>query len=225
MRLVGGLFTPGNGTRSRLNNIEVAYVYTSSFPHHTMPMSSRILPALLVVLCATVAGCRTESDGAKGKVQSAGSGSVATVVDMPMPEFKVQTVQGDSLTDNMLRGRISLVNFWATWCAPCIVETPELVGLQEEWKDRPFRIVGISLDTYAGDEVEDFVENFHIQYPVFVDQTDLANGFGGAYALPTTFLVDAEGIIRKRWVGLFPFDEAREELDALIRNQEMTGSK
>lgn len=139
---------------------------------------------------------------------------------MPAPAFSVETLDGSVLDQSGFDGRITLVNFWATWCGPCIVETPELVGLQAEWSDRPFRILGVSLDTYADDEVHQFVEDMHVQYPVFVDTLGLSDAFGGAYALPTTYLVDDKGVIRTRYIGLFPMAEVRSTLDSLVTDLE-----
>lgn len=189
--------------------------------------SIRLFSILLFFL---MAGCGPEADPAEPRevpepVTRTVSGVAITELNVPMPAFHVATVHGDSLDSADLAGSVVLVNFWATWCAPCIIETPELVGLQEEWKDRPFQVLGVSLDTYADNEVVSFVEDFAVQYPVFVDEEDLAESFGGAYALPTTYLVSPDGIIRKRWVGLFPFEHARLELDAMISAQEATGLK
>jgi thiol-disulfide isomerase/thioredoxin len=187
----------------------------------------RIYLTSLLTVFVFLTGCEPEPDPAESPdpVTRTVSGVAITELEAPMPAFRVATVHGDSLRSSELSGNVVLVNFWATWCAPCIVETPELVGLQEEWKDRPFKIMGVSLDAYADEEVKAFVEDFSVQYPVFVDEIDLAEAFGGAYALPTTYLVDPDGIIRKRWVGLFPFEDARSELDAMISSQESTGSK
>lgn len=146
----------------------------------------------------------------------------ASVVDvsMPAPAFSVQALDGSRLDQSTFKGRITLVNFWATWCGPCIIETPELVGLQAEWSERPFRILGVSLDTYADDEVHQFVEDMEVQYPVFIDTVGLADDFGGAYALPTTYLVDDRGVIRTRYVGLFPLSDVRGTLDSLVTELE-----
>lgn len=129
-------------------------------------------------------------------------------------------MSGDSLSSSDLKGKITLVNFWATWCGPCVVEMPELIGLHAEWNERPFEIVGISMDQEGFDVVEPFAEDFGVTYPLILDEGPLADAFGGVYGLPTTFVVDGNGTIIHRYIGLFPFDEVREDLDRMVRELE-----
>lgn len=123
---------------------------------------------------------------------------------------------GDSLRTVDLKGQITLVNFWATWCGPCVVEMPELIGLHAEWSERPFQVVGVSMDEEGFDIVRPFAKDFGVNYPVVLDKGPLADAFGGVYGLPTTFVVDADGTVLHRYIGLFPFDEVRADLDRMV---------
>jgi thiol-disulfide isomerase/thioredoxin len=105
-----------------------------------------------------------------------------------------------------------IINFWATWCAPCIAEMPELVALQKEIGTT--QIIGIGIDSQAN--VAQFAEKLHIDYPLYVADTsmikllrELGNETGG---LPFTLLVGADGLIKKVYVGQLKFDELRQDL-------------
>lgn len=134
-----------------------------------------------------------------------------------IPSFEKITLKGETLTDSSLKGKVTLVNFWATWCGPCVIETPDLVALYEEWSDRNFEIVGVSMDEEGLEIVAEFAERFNISYPLIHDPGELADEFGGVYALPTTYVVDAEGTIQHRFIGVFPVAEMREELESMMK--------
>ncbi len=139
-------------------------------------------------------------------------------LERPMPPFSLPTISGDVLNSESLRGKVTIVNFWATWCGPCIVEIPEFVALYDEWANEEFEIVGIAADQEGFEIVAPFAEDFQITYPLVMDvDGTLGEAFGGVYALPTTFIVNAEGEIVYRYLGLFPFEELRLEMSDLLR--------
>ena len=140
--------------------------------------------------------------------------------DRPVPEFASLTLEGDTLRTVDFEGKVTLVNFWATWCGPCVIETPELVGIQEEWKDRPFQVVGVSMDETGFEVVAPFAEDFMINYPQIIDHGPLAEAFGGVYAMPTTFLVEPDGTIHSSYVGIFPLEERRDFMDSMLKSIE-----
>ena len=139
-----------------------------------------------------------------------------TRFDEPAPSFQKVTLTGETMTEADLKGKVTLINFWATWCGPCIIETPELVGLQEEWKDRPFQIIGVSMDETGFDVVQPFVDDFLVNYPQILDEGPLADAFGGVWALPTTFIVDADGQVQSSYLGMFPLEKRRKHLDKML---------
>ncbi len=140
-----------------------------------------------------------------------------TRLDRPVPEFHEPTLAGDSLASANFKGQITVVNFWATWCGPCVVEIPEFVALQEEWKDRPFQFVGVSMDDAGFESIATFVSDFQMNYPQIMDTGELADSFGGVWALPTTFVVDQNGIVLASYLGLFPLSTLRDELDEMVK--------
>ena len=138
-----------------------------------------------------------------------------------IPMIDQERLNGERLTNADFEGKVSVVNFWATWCGPCIVEIPEFVALQEKWKDRPFQFIGVSLDEEGFEVIRPFVEDFMMQYPQIWDpRAELGEAFGGVYALPVTFVVDGDGRIRAGHAGLFPLEEYLPDLERLVARLE-----
>lgn len=130
----------------------------------------------------------------------------------PAPDFALATLGGDTLRMADLHGQWVLMNFWATWCAPCLAEIPELAALHSDLHEHGFQVVGVSMDDAGFEVVRPFAERLGIPYPLVVDDGTLAEKYGGVYNLPTTFLVDADGQIINRFVGIFPTAEMRDPL-------------
>src|SRR6266481_1720751 len=119
----------------------------------------------------------------------------------PAPEFKLSGLDGKPVTLADSRGKVILLNFWATWCGPCRAEIPDLVELQNKYKDR-LQILGLVVDEDDQDAIKDFVEKFGITYPVALATNDIRMQYGGIAALPTSFVLDAEGRIVQKHEGL-----------------------
>jgi thiol-disulfide isomerase/thioredoxin len=135
----------------------------------------------------------------------------------PVPQTAVETLRGDSFDFGAQDGRVLLINVWATWCAPCRKEIPDLVALQKELPTDQFTVVGISVDREGAPEVEPFVEKYDVSYPIVLDpEQTLAPEFGAVQGLPTTFIVNAEGQIVRRVLGLVSIDELRPELERMM---------
>jgi len=136
--------------------------------------------------------------------------------DRMAPDFTVETMDGGTFHLADQRGKIVLVNFWATWCVPCIAETPDFVALFDAMKEDGLTIVGISLDEEGFDVVRPFAERFKVNYPMGLDDGTIADDFGGVYGLPTTFIIDQEGRILHRFLGIFPMRAMGPEIEALV---------
>ena len=119
----------------------------------------------------------------------------------PAPDFKLTGLDGKPVTLADSHGKVILLNFWATWCGPCRAEIPDLVELQNKYKDR-LQILGLVVDDDDQDAIKDFTEKFGINYPVAIATNDIRLQYGGIAALPTSFVLDAEGRIVQKHEGL-----------------------
>jgi thiol-disulfide isomerase/thioredoxin len=127
-----------------------------------------------------------------------------------LPEFTVKDLQGREISSADLRGKVVLVDFWATWCQPCKKEMPGYQKLLNLYGSRGFTIIGFKFDTMM--DVEDpaqFAKKIGVRYPLAVAPDDLKQKFGGIEGLPTTMLYDRRGILRKRVIG-FEYTDAFE---------------
>ncbi len=119
----------------------------------------------------------------------------------PAPDFKLNGLDGKAVTLAGSKGKVILLNFWATWCGPCRAEIPDLVELQNKYKDR-LQILGLVVDDDDPDAIKKFTEKFEINYPVAIATNDIRMQYGGIAALPTSFVLDAEGRIVQKHEGL-----------------------
>lgn len=141
----------------------------------------------------------------------------------PAPTFTLENLQGQKVSLASYKGKAVLLNFWATWCAPCKVETPWLVKLRDQYAPQGFEVLGISTDDLDKDdkkqnaedmaEIAKFVSNMHIDYPVLIDGDSISHPYGGVDALPTSFFIDRSGKVIAATVGLHD----RDELEANIK--------
>ena len=119
----------------------------------------------------------------------------------PAPNFKLSDLEGHPISPADFHGKVVLLTFWATWCGPCRAEVPDLIALQERYKDR-LQIIGLSVDDGPAESVKQFVKAKHINYRVAVAPDELQDKFGGVHGLPTVFLLDTSGRMVQRHVGL-----------------------
>ncbi len=119
----------------------------------------------------------------------------------PAPGFQLATLAGKSLSLAEYKGKVVLLNFWATWCGPCRAEIPDLVELQNKYRDQ-LQIIGLVVDDDDQGAIKKFIAEFAINYPVALATDEIRSQYGGIPALPTSFVVDAEGRVVQKHDGL-----------------------
>jgi thiol-disulfide isomerase/thioredoxin len=113
----------------------------------------------------------------------------------------VRTIDGKDISLAGLRGKVVIVNFWATWCPPCREEIPDLIALQSKYKDQ-LQVIGVSQDEAPASMVAQFASEHAMNYPVVMDTPELERLFTNVHALPTSFVIDRDGRIAQRHVGM-----------------------
>jgi thiol-disulfide isomerase/thioredoxin len=117
------------------------------------------------------------------------------------PVFAVKGMDGKTVSLEQARGKVVLLNFWATWCGPCRMEVPDLVELQNRYKDR-LQVIGLVVDDADEDAVRAFAKKYGVNYPVALATNELRIQFGGIPALPTSFIIDDQGRVVQKHIGL-----------------------
>lgn len=133
----------------------------------------------------------------------------------PAPEFKLTSLDGKPLTLAGLQGKVVLLNFWATWCGPCRAEVPDLIALQDRYKDR-LQIIGLNVDDDDEGEIQKYVDETGINYPVAMTSGEIRMQYGGIPALPTSFVLDTLGRVVQKHVGLWDPSVYETEIRALL---------
>ena len=118
-----------------------------------------------------------------------------------VPALTMHDLDGRAISPDSLRGKVVIVNFWATWCPPCRAEIPDLVALQEKYGDR-LQIIGVSQDEGGVEVVRRFAADRHVNYPIVMMTPEIDKAFPGISALPTSYIVDREARIVQRHVGM-----------------------
>jgi cytochrome c-type biogenesis protein len=121
----------------------------------------------------------------------------------PAPEYQAVTMRGDSVSTLSLKGRVVLLNVWATWCAPCREEIPYLQSLYDKRKGDGLEIIGVSVDARgSNDHIEAFARDFSMTYPIWLDPDERVQSLYMALGVPASYLIDRQGVLRWRRLGI-----------------------
>jgi thiol-disulfide isomerase/thioredoxin len=134
------------------------------------------------------------------------------------PKFSLTDISGQKLTLDDYKGKVVVLDFWATWCGPCRIEIPEFVALQKRYRDQGLAMIGISMDD-GPDPVKDFYKQFNMNYPVALGDAKLAELYGGILGLPTTLLIGRDGRIYAKHVGATDISVFEGEIKELLAAQ------
>ena len=134
----------------------------------------------------------------------------------PAPSWQLRDVDGKTVRSLDFKGKVVILDFWATWCGPCRAELPGFVELQKRYERQGLAVIGVSVDQIGPAEVKKFAQQLGVNYPVVLADADTAQAFGGIDAIPTTILIDREGRIVKQHPGFTEKDEFEKELKPLL---------
>ena len=132
----------------------------------------------------------------------------------PAPPFLLRDLNGKIVSIADGKGKVMILNFWATWCPPCREEIPEFVKLQAAYKDK-LLIVGASEDDDGPQGVQQFAQRFGMNYPIVMATKELIDNYGGVPALPTSFVIDPQGRVVQKHTGLYEYEVYEREVRAL----------
>lgn len=153
---------------------------------------ARPRPFALVALALLLAACQA-------KVAPTSPAAEDELVTLPALELS--DLDGHPVSLAALKGKVVIIDFWATWCPPCREAIPDLIDLKRQYGGQGLEVVGISLDDNAERILPRFVHDFGINYPVVIGNEEIAAAFGHILGLPTTFIVDREGKVRSHFMG------------------------
>lgn len=132
------------------------------------------------------------------------------------PDFTTTLLNGETFQLSKHRGEVVLLNFWATWCAPCRVETPELNSLYQKYKGKKVEFLGISVDKQGRSVVVPFVKKYHVSYLITIDDGHILKKYGAVMGYPTTYIIGPKGNLRYFATGAVTAKEVKPRLDQLL---------
>jgi thiol-disulfide isomerase/thioredoxin len=164
-------------------------------------LSASLAAGVLLTACKRNPSPGAEAGNSASPPATAPSSAAALPVIGPAPYWQLVTLDGKAIGTEQLKGKVVVVDFWATWCGPCVYKVPGYIALQKKYADRGLVIVGLSVDQQGADLVSNFISKHGINYPVALATTEVINAFGDIEGIPTTLLIDREGNIRHRKAG------------------------
>jgi cytochrome c biogenesis protein CcmG/thiol:disulfide interchange protein DsbE len=192
-----------------------------------MKKASLLVMVFVVAAVTWTPSCSFLKDFKLSVKQQAGSSGKAVdrskLPDEPQVTFK--DLQGADVSLSSLKGKVVLVNFWATWCEPCLEEIPWMIDFQQKYASRGFTVLGVAMDDEGKSAVEPFVQKHRfdvggqsmgMNYPIVLGNDDIGQKFGGLIGLPTSVLISRDGKIVKRFIGMPGRDLVSSEVEGLL---------
>jgi len=178
------------------------------------------LALIAVALLPACSGKKTESQAPPEKSPQPARGGIALIAPAQRQKaaaIETRALDGKDWSLEAQKGKVVLIDFWATWCGPCRMTIPHLIEMQENHGGRDVAIVGISLDQNGRSAVEPFVSQSGINYPIILDpQARYADAYGGVDGIPAFFLIDRQGRIAAHQVGAGPKEALAQAIQSLL---------
>ena len=171
----------------------------------------RVTPLIILVLALIVTGCQPSSEPPEDTNPTASE--KGTQIGNLAPDFELQDLDGKTISLSGLRGKPVLLNFWATWCSPCRYEMPYLQEIYDEWSEKELVVLAIDVGE-SSSQAKTFLQSYGFSFTVLLDTNGSVADKYGIRGIPTTFLIDKDGIIQGIKIGAF---QSKEEIEAGIR--------
>jgi thiol-disulfide isomerase/thioredoxin len=185
-----------------------------------------VIIAVVAVIAATYLADRATRQPRKGVLSvSPGSSAANPKAPKPAPDLSLKDLDGKDLSLAQYKGKVVLVNFWATWCEPCQVEIPWLIEMQQKYAAKGFTVLGIAMDEEGAKVVTPWVqkERFDVNgtksqmnYPIVIGNDAAADKFGGLLGYPTSVLITRDGKIVKRITGIISYEEIAKSIESQL---------
>ena len=165
---------------------------------------------LILVLMFLVAGCKrkepespqqTEVGAEEKPVKLQGDKAPPSPSSKSAPSFTLRDLNGEQVSLSDFKGKVVILDFWATWCPPCVQEIPHFIELYEKYKEQGFAMVGISVDHGGVRVVKSFVQKYQVNYPILMTDGQVDKAYGNITSIPTTFVIDRQGNIWRTYIG------------------------
>ncbi len=174
-------------------------------------MSRIHVAAASAALALLLASCSRPSSAPTSDLKSQGQRKLA-------PNFSLKDADGNAVNLADYRGKVVLVNFWATWCGPCEAEIPWFIEFEKKYKDQGFAVLGVSMDDDGWKSVRPYIASHKINYRVMIGSEVVSQQFGEIEALPTSFVLDRDGRIASNHVGLVDKVDYQNEIVKLLQD-------
>jgi len=169
----------------------------------TLQNMARLTIFLLLLGCAILA--TSSSQNVRGQ-------DISTLA----PDFALPDLEGNIVKLSDFEGKVIILDFWATWCPPCVQEIPHFVELYEKYQDNGFQMIGIAISSGSVENVKKFATEHGINYLILMGNREVARKYGRVNAIPTTFLIDREGRIVNKYIGYRPKEVFEKDLKPLF---------
>ena len=186
------------------------------------PTIKKLIFSTLPILFLTLTACSNQQQRQFNPFDNSIFTQEQTQNDLlPAPDFTLETMEGTSFTLSEQKGKIVILNIWATWCAPCREEIPDFMEIQEEMEEH-LLFVGVSVDEKGWDVVVPFAEEFEINYPIVLDDGTVSEKYGPIMGIPMSFIINEEGDVAYVIPGMIRKELLQRTLEEMIAENQIT---
>lgn len=188
-------------------------------PPDQSPASKLLTLGILIAAVALVAVWISKDSTKSSALAGEGKGAprvTAVKVGDPAPELILKDLQGNTVKLSDMKGKVVLVDFWATWCQPCVIMIPWFIEFQNRYGPQGFAVLGVAMDDEGISVVKPYAAKASMNYTVVLGNEETAEAWGGIFGLPTSFVIDRQGRIQAKHIGLIDRDVFEKDIRGLL---------